>query len=252
MVSGSGNARPGFPAGTCPCSLKVSKQRRQEHNDAFSNVAWCEVASDGARLGIGAWIVTGTSAFAHGGGGGGGGHGGGGGRGGGGHSGGGYHGGGGGNHGGYYHSGYGYYGGIYPGYYFGSGYYGYPGYGYGYNNGYAYPYYNSGYGYNYPTYTYDNSVYPAATQGRYLGIDELAVNDSAGPGMQVMRVYPGSAAEQAGLQPGDVILSANGYVTQQSGNLAWIIATVPSGGLLQMNVHTVRDAAVHAVTARIP
>ena len=67
-----------------------------------------------------------------------------------------------------------------------------------------------------------------------------------------MRVYPGSPAEQAGLQPGDVILSANGYATQQSGNLAWIIATVPSGGQLQMNVHTARDGAVHAVTARIP
>ena len=44
-----------------------------------------------------------------------------------------------------------------------------------------------------------------------------------------MRGLSRSPAEQAGLQPGDVILSANGYLTQQSGNLAWIIATVPTG-----------------------
>jgi hypothetical protein len=218
-------------------------------------------------LALAAWIVTGGSAFAHGGGGGGGGgHGGGGGGGhgggGGGHSGGGHYGGGGyhggGYHGGYSNNGFGYYGGFYPGYYFGSGYYGYPGYGYGsgYGTGYGYPYHNSGYGGNYPAYTYDNSVYPAAApapaQGRYLGIDEQAVNDSGGPGMKVMRVYPGSPAEQAGLQPGDVIQSANGYLTQQSGNLAWIIATVPANGALQMNVRSARDGLVHVVTAQLP
>ena len=81
---------------------------------------------------------------------------------------------------------------FYPGYYFGSGYYGYPGYGYGTATaGYSYPYYNSGYGYNYPTYTYDNPVYPAATQGRYLGIDEQAVNDPAARECRSCAVYPG-------------------------------------------------------------
>ena len=173
-------------------------------------------------LALAAWIVTGPSAFAHGGGGGGGGHGGGGG---GGHSGGGYSG------GGHYTSGYHHNG-----------------------NGYAYPYYNSGYTYTYPTNTYDYSVYPAASpsQGRYLGIDEQPVADSAGPGMNVSRVYPGSPAEQAGLQPGDVILSANGYLTQQHGNIAWIISTVAPNGVLQMNLHTASDGAVHSLSARLP
>jgi PDZ domain len=200
-------------------------------------------------LAVAAWSLTGQSAFAHGGGGGGG-HGGGG-HGGGGHS--------GAHHSrGYYHGGH---HGYYPNYYFGGAY---GGYGYGYGYGYNYPYYN--YGYNYPYYSYNYpanyysaygsaaapSVYAAPTQGRFLGIDEQPVMDAAGNGMQVVRVYSGSAAEQAGLQAGDVIYSANGYLTQQHGNLAWIIGTVPSNGLLQMNVRTARDGTVRVVTARIP
>ena len=51
---------------------------------------------------------------------------------------------------------------------------------------------------------------------------------------------------------GDVIYSANGYLTQQHGNLTWIIGTVPSNGELRMNVRTARDGAVHVVTARLP
>jgi len=70
--------------------------------------------------------------------------------------------------------------------------------------------------------------------------------------MKVMGVYPGSAAERAGLQPGDVIQSANGYVTQQQGNLAWIISTVPPNGVLQMNVRKATDGAVHVVSATLP
>ena len=198
-------------------------------------------------LAFGVWIVTGAAAFVHGGGGGGGGHGGGGhgggGHAGGGHAGGGHHGGGayhGG--GGYYQNGYGYYGGFYPGFYFGSGYYGYPdyGYGYGYGTGYSYPYDNSGYVDSYPTSTVANPVFAVPAPGRYLGIDEQAVSDPGGQGMKVVQVYPGSPAEQAGLQPGDVIMSANGYLMQQSGNLAWIIATVPPNGALQLNVRTAR------------
>ena len=207
-------------------------------------------------LALATWIVTGSSAIAKGGhGGGGGGHGGGGHGGGHGGHGGGHWGGGGYHHGGhYYHRGYGYgygfNGGYYwPNYYYGSGYYGYPGYGYGY--GYNYPSYN--YGYSYPNTTYGYSASVAdPSQGRYLGIDEQPVADASGRGMQVMRVYPGSAAEKAGLQVGDVILSANGYLTQDYGNLAWIIATVPSNGTLQMNVRTARDGATHVVSAQLP
>jgi hypothetical protein len=211
-------------------------------------------------LALVAWIVTGSSAFAKGGGGGGG-------HGGGGHSGshgGGYHGGGGGYHGGGDHQGGGYNNGYYPGFY--SGFYGNLGYGYG--SGYTYPY--DSYGTtdpndSYPAYGYGNSaivatpatagvpfVYRGPAQGRYLGIDEQAVTDSAGTGMKVMRVYQGSAAQQAGLEPGDVILSANGYVTQQHGHLAWIITTVPPSDELRLTVHKASNSAIRAVNVNLP
>jgi S1-C subfamily serine protease len=95
-------------------------------------------------------------------------------------------------------------------------------------------------------------VYAAPSQGRYLGIDEQPVVDSGGQGMQVVRIYPGTPAEQAGLQVGDVIHSANGYLTQQHGNLAWIIANTPPNGELQMNVRTARDGVDHLIVARVP
>jgi hypothetical protein len=213
-------------------------------------------------LAIAFWIVPGSLAFAKGGGGhGGGGHGGGGH--GGGHSGGhhssshhtgGYH------HGGYYYGGHhhGYYNGFWPGYYGSYGYGYYPGYGYGYyGTGYSYPFYN--YGYPYSTYGYSPAyvsqgpaTYASPIQGRYLGIDEMAVIDGGVLGMQVTQVYPGSPAERAGLQAGDVIHSANGYLTQAHGNLTWIISSLPADGVLQMSVRTARDGAEHVISARIP
>jgi S1-C subfamily serine protease len=88
--------------------------------------------------------------------------------------------------------------------------------------------------------------------GRYLGIDEVAVVDSGGRGMQVVRVYQGTPAEGAGLQVGDVIHSANGYLTQEHGNLTWIIAKVPPNGDLQMSVRAPTASVDRLVTARIP
>ncbi len=222
-------------------------------------------------LALAAWPISGPSAFAHGGGGGGG-HGGGG-HGGGGHGGGGHSGGthsGGYHQGGYNRGGYGYYNGFWPGGYLGwggygyGGYgYGYGGYGYGYGNGYGYGYPYSNYGYTSPSYTYVDPAYgnayaaqgaaaPAPSQGRYLGIDEQAVRDGGSQGMQVVQVYAGSPAEQAGLQVGDVIHAANGYTIQQHGNLTWVIANAAPDGVLQMTVHSASDGANRLITARIP
>ncbi len=136
----------------------------------------------------------------------------------------------------------------------------YPGYGYG--NGYAYPYSNSGYaypnsGYVDPNYGYGSpagspSVGMVPAQGRFLGIDEQAVVDAGVAGMQVVRVYPGSPAEQGGLQVGDVILSANGYLIERHGNLTWVIANAAPDGVLNLAVRSAADGQVRRVTTRIP
>ena len=181
-----------------------------------------------------------------------------------------------GNHLGYGYGGYGLgYGGFGTGY--GLGYGGYGGYGYPYGAGYGYgdPYYgyNSGYGYGYPNYS--NAYYPAPAggvtyssayvapttsaantvtlpQGRYLGIDEEPIVEASGRrGMKVTNVYPGTAAQRAGLRTGDVIYSINGYLTEQRGNLAWIIANAAPANQLTMNIKRSVDGQERAVTAEI-
>jgi hypothetical protein len=158
----------------------------------------------------------------------------------------------------------------YGGYGMGYGGYGNPYYG-GYGYGYGYPYYGyaSGYGYGNPYYatpgvgvTYSSAyVAPAGSaanmvmlpQGRYLGIDEEPITDSSGlRGMKVTNVYPGTAAQRAGLQVGDVIYSINGYLTEQRGNLAWIIGNAAPNNQLRMSVKTAKDGKERAITAQIP
>ncbi len=162
-----------------------------------------------------------------------------------------------------YGLGYGGYGGYSNPYYGGYGYgYGYPYYGYASGYGYSSPYYTNGYAAPGVGVTY-SSAYVAPTgsaasammpvHGRYLGIDEEPVTDAAGlRGMKVTNVYPGTAAQRAGLQVGDVIHAINGYLTEQRGNLAWIIANAAPNNQLRMNVKTAKDGKEHTITAQIP
>ena len=85
-----------------------------------------------------------------------------------------------------------------------------------------------------------------------LGIDEEPVVDAIGQGMRVDRVYSGSPAERAGLQVGDVIHSANGYLTQIHGNLTWIINTHAPNGVLNLSVHRASDNRDATVVAQLP
>jgi S1-C subfamily serine protease len=71
-------------------------------------------------------------------------------------------------------------------------------------------------------------------------------------GMKVSKVYPGSAAEKAGLHAGDVIHSINGYLTTQPGNMAWIIANAAPDNVLMMNVRNASDGKEHTITAHLP
>ncbi len=167
-------------------------------------------------------------------------------------------------YGGYGGYGYPYYGGLgYPystGY--GYGYGGYPYYGYSGGYGYGYPAYSGGYTSALPLTTY-SSAYVApgggtantamAGQPRILGVDEEPTALASGrKGMKIMNVYPGTAAQAAGLKAGDVLLSANGYLTEQHGNLAWIIANATPSNQLRLIVLTAADNQEHTVTAMIP
>jgi hypothetical protein len=48
-----------------------------------------------------------------------------------------------------------------------------------------------------------------------------------------------------------MILSVNGYLTTDPGNLAWIIATKAPNGALSMNVRNAADGKVHVIAARL-
>ena len=153
--------------------------------------------------------------------------------------------------------GYGGYGGLGYGGYGDMG-YGYPGYGYATN---ASPY--SPYGANMPAsggFGY-NAAYVAPAPGtatpgmqrRYLGIDEEPMVGSDGSkAMKISNVYPGTAAEKAGLKVGDVLRSVNGYLTEQRGNLAWIIANATPNNELKLNVQTAKDGKTYQIVATLP
>ncbi len=76
--------------------------------------------------------------------------------------------------------------------------------------------------------------------------------DKVGQGMKVARVYPRPAAERAGLQVGDVIHQANGYLTQVHGNLTWIINHHTSDGKLNLSVHKASNNRDATVVAQLP
>jgi hypothetical protein len=88
---------------------------------------------------------------------------------------------------------------------------------------------------------------------RSLGLDAGPFVDAGRErGLKVTRVYPGRAAEKAGLRTGDVILSANGYLTNLPSNLAWIIANVAPDHVLKMSVRSASDGQVRTITIPIP
>ena len=94
---------------------------------------------------------------------------------------------------------------------------------------------------------------PMHAPARYLGIDEEPVVDNEGVrGIKVSKVYPGSAAEKAGLHEGDIIHSINGYLTTEHGNLAWIIAVATPNNVLKMTVRSQSDGKIHTILAELP
>jgi hypothetical protein len=165
-------------------------------------------------------------------------------------------------YGGYGGLGYGGYGGLGYGGYGGLGYgglgYGYPGYGYATNaypsspNGGAMPA-SGGFGYNAAYVAPASGAATPGMQRRYLGIDEEPMVGSDGSkAMRISNVYAGTPAEKAGLKVGDVLRSVNGYLTEQRGNLAWIIANATPNNELKLNVQTAKDGQRHQIVATLP
>jgi S1-C subfamily serine protease len=94
---------------------------------------------------------------------------------------------------------------------------------------------------------------PALVNGRrILGIDEEPVVLRDGrKAMKITNVYANTGAANAGLQVGDVLISANGYLTEQRGNLAWIIGNATPGREMKLVVRTLKDGKDHTVMASI-
>jgi hypothetical protein len=167
----------------------------------------------------------------------------------------------------YYGLGYGYgLGGYGLGYGYGGLGYGYGGLGYGYG-GLDYGYDGLGYGgmgyggYPMTGFGYSSAYVPPASaeaapmpsQRRVLGIDEEPATLPEGRrGMKITRVYPGTSAEKSGLQVGDVLRSVNGYLTEQRGNLAWILANATPDNTLKINVRSAKDGQDHTISATLP
>ncbi len=93
----------------------------------------------------------------------------------------------------------------------------------------------------------------APAHALYFGIDEEpAVGPDGVQGLRVTNVYPATAAEKAGLQLGDVLLSINGYRTERRGDLGWIVANASPDKVLRLNVRKVGDGKVHTITVQLP
>ncbi len=77
----------------------------------------------------------------------------------------------------------------------------------------------------------------ASAARTFLGV---SVSD-AGTGVTVQRVSPGSPAEAAKLQVGDVILSANGTTVETASDLQKIIEAAASGDVVTLSVQRGTD-----------
>ena len=93
---------------------------------------------------------------------------------------------------------------------------------------------------------------PPGLPGPKPWIEPEPVVDADGvQGLKVADVFPGSAAEKAGLHAGDVIHSINGYLTAKRDDLAWIMANEAPDGVVKMSVRTASDGKVHTITAQL-
>ena len=86
-----------------------------------------------------------------------------------------------------------------------------------------------------------------------LGVDtDAVVNAGSARGLKVTRLQPGGFGDKAGLKVGDVIRSANGFLTEQPGHLSWILDNATPGGVITLTVLSASNGEVRTITARRP
>jgi S1-C subfamily serine protease len=84
-----------------------------------------------------------------------------------------------------------------------------------------------------------------------LGLEVAVVGAGRSSGLQVTKTLSGGIAEKAGIRDGDVIRSINGYVTEQPGHIAWILANAAHGDVLQLTLRPVDKGTSRTVKARL-
>jgi PDZ domain-containing protein len=86
-----------------------------------------------------------------------------------------------------------------------------------------------------------------------LGLDAEPVTDTDSVGgMKITKIYPGSMAEKAGLQVGDIIRSVNDYPTPDRAHLVWIVAVSLPNYALDIKLRSVTDGKERTVTIKAP
>jgi len=91
----------------------------------------------------------------------------------------------------------------------------------------------------------------------WLGVEILNVTPQAAralrleqpQGVMVLKITPGSAAEHAGLEPGDVILSFNDEAIDEPGELPRLIAQQENGTEVMLKIWRARH--VHTISVRL-
>ncbi|HLI56541.1 MAG TPA: trypsin-like peptidase domain-containing protein, partial [Actinomycetota bacterium] len=88
----------------------------------------------------------------------------------------------------------------------------------------------------------EKGIVPTVKQG-FLGVN---VFDAQTGGAQVQTVVPGSPAELAGLQPGDIIVGVNGQAVANGGDLGDLISAIAPGK--KITLRYVRNGSVKTAT----
>ncbi len=90
------------------------------------------------------------------------------------------------------------------------------------------------------------SSYHAINHG-WLGVD--AENEPSGDGVYIESVFPGSAAQKAGLSVGDIIMDVNGYPVETVASLQARLYVLPPSSAVTLSV--MEAGSMHTVTAQL-